>query len=155
MFEKNTQPNSLQKKSDWTSTEDNGSQGAFVSLRELLSLSALANTAALPDIELIPILNRIEVELMQAGIIVDFLDRLPAQVAFKGLQQMLDNPIALSKDSLGMQHLDGCDSACESCFQLQHCSIAKKVLGSEWKVAVEEAHINPSWSALFSRHNTH
>jgi hypothetical protein len=152
MLEKEANSNSLNNTPDWTYSEKT-EPGAFISLRELLGSIHLPEIASLNDSALIALLNQIEIELMQEGVMIDFLDRLPARIAYKGILQMLDHPIAKNHQELAVQHLDGCDSACESCFQLQHCAIAKKVLGSEWKVAVQEAHINPSWSALLSRRN--
>jgi hypothetical protein len=81
---------------------------------------------------------------------VDFLDTLPARVAYRGILQLLDTPLEVSDSAYQILHVDGCDSACESCFQLAHCSVAREVLGKEWRIAVEQAGINPSWSALFS-----
>ena len=105
----------------------------------------------LTDVELISTLNEIEFELLQHQIQVDFLDRLPARVAYRGILQLLDSPMAVAASSYAIKHVDGCDSACESCFQLAYCKIAKDVLGAEWTLAVENAGVNPSWSALFSK----
>jgi hypothetical protein len=122
---------------------------AFTSLRQLLQRD-LPEAEALAETELIGLLNAIEFELLQHRIKVDFLDRLPARVAYRGILQSLDSPVELCESSFKYTHVDGCDSACESCFQLAHCSVAREILGTEWRLAVEQAGINPSWSALFA-----
>ncbi len=125
--------------------------GFFTSLRHLLSGRELPAASLLSDIEIIPLLNEIEFDLIQRQIQVDFLDRLPARVAYRGILQMLDSPIEMDLTTFSTTHIDGCDSACESCFQLAHCKVAQEILGTEWALAVEQAQINPSWSALFSK----
>ena len=122
----------------------------FTSMRQILQPRELPDLQGLSDLELIGLLNDIELELMQKQIQVDFLDALPPRVAYKGILQLLDTPLDAPGLPHRIQHLDGCDSACESCFQLAFCPIAKEILGSEWRLAVEQADINPSWSALFS-----
>lgn len=131
--------------------------GAFTSIRTLLQMGQLGQPRELPeaaslnDVELIGLLNEIEFDLMQNRIHVDFLDRLPARIAYRGLLQLLDTPIELDGSAFSIKHIDGCDSACESCFQLAYCKVARQVLGADWTIAVEQAGINPSWSALFSK----
>jgi hypothetical protein len=110
----------------------------------------LPESADLNETELIRLLNSIELELMEHAIKVDFLDTLPARVAYRGILQSLDTPLQQGDSAYAITHLDGCDSACESCFQLAHCSVAREILGGEWSLAVEQAGINPSWSALFA-----
>ncbi len=141
--------------SDWTSgsAASDPTTPAFTSLRHILTAREWPEAGALPETELLALLNEIEFELLQHAIQVDFLDRLPARVAYRGIVQMLDSPIDMEsplKNGFAVQHLDGCDSACESCFQLEYCSVAREILGREWKVAVELAGTNPSWSALFA-----
>ncbi len=125
--------------------------GSFSSLRHLLSGRVLPEASLISDLEIIPLLNEIEFDLIQRQVQVDFLDRLPARVAYRGILQMLDSPIEMDSTSFSTTHIDGCDSACESCFQLAHCSVAKEILGTEWALAVQQSQINPSWSALFSK----
>jgi hypothetical protein len=136
---------------DWSCGPDSSSSApAFTTLRQLLQRE-LPSAEALGETELIGHLNLIEVELMQHHVKVDFLDTLPARVAYQGILQLFDSPLELSEASYRTVHLDGCDSACESCFQLAHCPVAREILGGEWRLAVDQAGINPSWSALFSK----
>lgn len=135
---------------DWTSgPEIDSVPPAFTTLRRILN-RALPDPEGLSETDLIGLLNGVEVELLEHGIKVDFLDSLPARVAYQGILQLLDSPIETGDSPLSITHLDGCDSACESCFQLAHCQVAREVLGGEWRLAVDQAGINPSWSALFS-----
>lgn len=136
---------------DWSHGEVLGRDPSFTSIRQLLQPRELPSAESLSDHELISLLNDIEFDLLQNRIRVDFLDTLPARVAYKGILQLLDSPLQVSEDVRVIQHLDGCDSACESCFQLAHCAVAREVLGSDWRIAVEQAGINPSWSALFAK----
>jgi hypothetical protein len=137
---------------DWTcGPERERLAPAFTSLRRLLQARALPAAEALSETKVIGLLNEIEFELIQHQVQVDFLDTLPARVAYRGILQLLDSPIEVDASSYKITHVDGCDSACESCFQLAHCSVAREVLGNEWRVAVEQAGINPSWSALFAQ----
>lgn len=122
---------------------------AFTSLRQMLQRE-LPEADGLAETAIITLLNEIEFELMQQRVQVDFLDTLPARVAYRGILQLLDSPLEVNASSYKINHIDGCDSACESCFQLAHCSVAREILGNEWRVAVEQAGINPSWSALFA-----
>jgi len=136
---------------DWTCGPDSESATpSFTTLRQML-LRELPEADGLKETELLGLLNAIEIELMQHHVKVDFLDTLPARVAYRGVLQMLDTPLELSESAYRIVHLDGCDSACESCFQLAHCPVAREILGGEWRLAVEQAGINPSWSALFAR----
>lgn len=134
---------------DWTSGHSGAALPGFLSLRQVLQRD-LPEEKELSEARLIAALNAIELELMEHGIKVDFLDTLPARVAYRGILQMLDTPIEAGASPYAVVHLDGCDSACESCFQLAHCSVAREILGTEWRAAVDQAGINPSWSALFS-----
>jgi hypothetical protein len=135
---------------DWTSAPETGSSpGGFSTLRQLLQRE-LPAPADLGETELIGLLNAIELELMEHAVKVDFLDTLPARVAYRGILQSLDTPLQRGETPYAITHMDGCDSACESCFQLAHCSVAREILGGEWGLAVEQAGINPSWSALFA-----
>jgi hypothetical protein len=135
---------------DWTSGTASGSSlPGFLSLRRILQRD-LPNPEGLSEARLISTLNAVELELLEHGIKVDFLDTLPARVAYRGILQMLDTPIEADASPYAVIHLDGCDSACESCFQLAHCSVAREILGTEWRAAVDQAGINPSWSALFA-----
>jgi hypothetical protein len=142
----------LTKHQDWSCREapDQGSI-PFTSIRQLLEPREWLDADGLTEIELISLLNELEFDLLQRQVQVDFLDTLPPRVAYKGILQLLDSPIALGGDTFTIQHLDGCDSACESCFQLAHCAMAREVLGKDWRLAVEQAGINPSWSALFAQ----
>jgi hypothetical protein len=123
----------------------------FSSLRKMIYPRELPEAESLSDIEIIGLLNEMEFDLMQNQVQVDFLDRLPARVAYQGILQLLDSPIEIDASAFLTKHIDGCDSACESCFQLAHCSVARNVLGKDWRLAVQQAKINPSWSALFSQ----
>jgi hypothetical protein len=136
---------------DWTlgDPRESGST-TFTSMRKILGPRELPEADALAETELIGLLNELEFELLQHRIQVDFLDSLPARVAYRGILQMLDTPVELGSSPFQIQHIDGCDSACESCFQLAHCAVAREILGTEWRLAVEQAGINPSWSALFA-----
>jgi hypothetical protein len=122
---------------------------AFTSLRQLLHRD-LPEAEGLAETVVITLLNEVEFELLQHRVQVDFLDTLPARVAYRGILQLMDSPLEVNASSYKITHIDGCDSACESCFQLAHCSVAREILGNEWRVAVEQAGINPSWSALFA-----
>lgn len=136
---------------DWSGGGIPDRDPVFTSLRQLLAPRELPEAESLSDTDLIALLNDIEFDLLQLRVRVDFLDTLPARVAYKGILQLLDSPVEAADEARGIRHLDGCDSACESCFQLAHCAIAREVLGKEWRLAVQQAGINPSWSALFSR----
>jgi len=136
--------------SDWTSGPESGqAPPRFLSLRRILQRD-LPAAKDLSEAQLIAMLNAIELELIEHGIKVDFLDTLPTRVAYRGILQMLDTPIEAGSSPYAVVHLDGCDSACESCFQLAHCAVAREILGTEWRAAVDQAGINPSWSALFA-----
>ena len=136
---------------DWSFGSDaETSTPAFTTLRQLLQHD-LPDAAGLAETALLGLLNGIEFELTQHHVKVDFLDTLPARVAYRGILQLLDTPLELSDTSYHIVHLDGCDSACESCFQLAHCPVAREILGGEWRLAVDQAGINPSWSALFAK----
>ncbi len=136
---------------DWTSGAAQAREvGIFTTLRNLLQPRELPRSEDLNDVELISLLNEIEFDLIQKQIQVDFLDQVPARVAYRGILQMLDSALEIDTSSFMVKHIDGCDSACESCFQLAHCSVAREVLGADWTIAVKQANINPSWSALFS-----
>ena len=113
--------------------------------------SELPEAEGLSETRLIELLNGVELELIQHAVKVDFLDTLPARVAYRGILQLLDTPVERNASSYAVTHIDGCDSACESCFQLAHCPVAREILGGEWRLAVEQAGINPSWSALFAQ----
>jgi hypothetical protein len=135
---------------DWTFGETRERVApTFTTLRQLLQRD-LPEAMGLAETALISLLNEIEFELLQHRIQVDFLDTLPARVAYRGILQLLDSPMEVNASSIKITHVDGCDSACESCFQLAHCSVARDILGNEWRMAVEQAGINPSWSALFA-----
>jgi hypothetical protein len=136
---------------DWTFGDSRDRVApAFTTLRQLLHPRELPEAEGLAETELIGLLNEIEFELMQRKFQIDFLDTLPARVAYRGILQMLDSPVEINASAYKITHIDGCDSACESCFQLAHCNVAREILGKEWRVAVEQAGINPSWSALFA-----
>ena len=150
MFQSHSDEECTNSPFDWSGGGIPEREAAFTSIRRLLNRE-LPDAGTLSDPDLIALLNEIEFDLIQQRVRVDFLDTLPARVAYKGILQLLDSPVAVSDDFRVIQHLDGCDSACESCFQLAHCGIAREVLGSEWKIAVEQAGVNPSWSALFAK----
>jgi hypothetical protein len=136
---------------DWTFGESrNRVAPAFTTLRQLMPDRELPDAESLDETELIGLLNAIEFELLQRKVQVDFLDTLPVRVAYRGILQLLDSPVESNASSYKITHIDGCDSACESCFQLAHCAVAREILGNEWRLAVEQAGINPSWSALFA-----
>jgi len=135
--------------SDWTSGPGSSPALHLVSLRQILQRD-LPDAKDLSEAQLIAELNALELGLIEHGIKVDFLDTLPARVAYRGILQMLDSPIEAGSSPYAVIHLDGCDSACESCFQLAHCAVAREILGTEWRAAVDQAGINPSWSALFA-----
>ena len=137
---------------DWTCGPDREPLApAFTTLRRLLGQRAMPAGENLAETALIALLNEIELDLLQHQVRVDFLDTLPARVAYRGILQLLDSPLEVNASAYTITHLDGCDSACESCFQLAHCSVAREILGKEWRVAVEQAGINPSWTALFAQ----
>jgi hypothetical protein len=149
MFQSHSDEDCTKTPYDWSGGEIPARESAFTSLRRLLQRD-LPEPGTLSDPDLIALLNDIEFDLIQCRVRVDFLDTLPARVAYKGILQLLDTPIGISDDFRAIQHLDGCDSACESCFQLAHCAVAREVLGSEWRIAVESAGVNPGWAALFN-----
>ena len=137
---------------DWTcGPERERLAPAFTTLRRLLRSRDWPLAQDLGEIALIGLLNEVEFELLQHRVQIDFLDTLPARVAYRGVLQLLDSPMETSANSYNITHVDGCDSACESCFQLAHCSVAREILGNEWRIAVEQAGINPSWTALFAQ----
>ncbi len=137
---------------DWTCGPDRERLApVFTSLRRMLRSRDWPQAADLGETALIGLLNEVEFELLQHQVQVDFLDTLPARVAYRGILQLLDSPIEIGASVYKITHVDGCDSACESCFQLAHCSVAREILGREWSVAVEQAGINPSWTALFAQ----
>lgn len=136
---------------DWSCGPDiHASAPAFTTLRHLLDRE-LPEADVLAETALIALLNAVEMDLSQHRVKVDFLDTLPARVAYRGILQLLDSPVEVNESSYRVTHIDGCDSACESCFQLAHCPVAREILGGEWRLAVDQAGINPSWSALFSK----
>lgn len=135
---------------DWTTSPDSMPvQSGFLTLRQIVRREC-PEAEELSEARLLTELNALELELMEHGIKVDFLDTLPARIAYRGILQMLDTPIERPASPYAVIHLDGCDSACESCFQLAHCAVAREILGTEWRAAVDQAGINPSWSALFA-----
>ncbi|MBW8888977.1 MAG: hypothetical protein JF616_14580 [Fibrobacteres bacterium] len=150
MFKRHSDEDLSLPANDWTSGLASGpAMPGFLSLRRILQRD-LPDPEGLSEARVISTLNAVELELLEHGIKVDFLDTLPARVAYRGILQMLDTPIEAASSPYAVTHLDGCDSACESCFQLAHCSVAREILGSEWRAAVDQAGINPSWSALFA-----
>lgn len=151
MFKSHSDEECTRNSYDWSGGEPAHRDIAFTSLRQLLHGREMPGAESLSDPDLIALLNDIEFDLLQHRVRVDFLDTLPARVAYKGILQLLDSPMEADDGLRSVLHLDGCDSACESCFQLAHCAIAREVLGSEWRIAVEQAGINPGWSALFSK----
>jgi len=146
-FSKSNLPTS----SDWCATPASTEADHFLTLRELIFPQALLDTDAVSDMELPSLLNALEMNLLERQVRLDFLDRLPARIAYKGLLQLLDTPLPRPRHPLEVLHVDGCDSACESCFQLAYCGLAKEFLGESWHVALEHAGTNPSWTALFGR----
>ncbi len=123
--------------------------GAFTTLRQMLLPRTLPEAESLSEVDLIAWLNELEIELLQKRYRIEFLDRLPARVAFRGLRQLLDSPVAMP-EPFELVEIDGCDSACEVCFQLAHCPVARDVLGAAWNSALEHAGANPSWVALYA-----
>ena len=150
MYKRHSDEGCTKSPYDWSGGGIPDRDPVFTSLRQLLAPRELPEAESLSETDLIALLNDLELDLLQARVRVDFLDTLPARVAYKGILQMLDSPMEAGDDAEVIRHLDGCDSACESCFQLAHCAIAREVLGKEWHQAVEQAGINPSWSALFA-----
>jgi hypothetical protein len=152
MHNRHSEEDLTQGSVDWSCREvrEDGA-ASFTSIRQLLEPRNWLSAEAYSEIDLITLLNDLEFDLLQKRIQVDFLDALPPRVAYNGILQLLDTPVAMNGDAFTIQHLDGCDSACESCFQLAYCSVAREMLGKEWRLAVEQAGINPSWSALFAR----
>ncbi len=142
--------------SDWSSfselpdPETSGSGEGFTTLREQLFPLSLPSAESLSDLQLIPLLNGIEVDLLQRGYRLEFLSRLPARVAYRGLCRQLDDPLALPRSPLDLVAVDGCDGSCEACFQLAYCQTAKEALGTGYFRALEEAGSNPSWTALYA-----
>jgi hypothetical protein len=122
----------------------------FVTLRQILFPRTLPDLPSLGEAELSELLQTLELELLQRNYRVDFLDRLPARTAYRGLLQMLDSPLPVPRSPFDFVDIDGCDSACEACFQLAHCPVAKQVLGLSWRKALEQAGANPSWAALYA-----
>jgi hypothetical protein len=152
MYNRHSDEDLTREQFDWTCGEvRQESTAAFTTLRQMLEPRTWPDADRLAEVDLIGLLNDLEFDLLQRQVQVDFLDNLPPRVAYKGILQLLDTPIQAAGDSYTIQHLDGCDSACESCFQLAYCSVAREVLGKEWRLAVEQAGVNPSWSALFAR----
>lgn len=145
---------SLGRGTDWSPREPEvdglESTGFFGTLRQALFPRTLPDLGSLSEVELIALLNEVEIELLQKGYRVDFLDRLPPRVVYRGLVQMLDSPLPKSQGSFDLVDIDGCDSACEVCFQLAYCPVAREVLGAEWRLALEHAGTNPSWAALYA-----
>lgn len=148
MFQSHSDEDCTKRPFDWSGGEIPERESSFTSIRRMLQRD-LPEPGTLSEPDLIALLNDIEFDLIQCRVRVDFLDTLPARVAYKGILQLLDSPVEVSDDFRVIQHIDGCDSACESCFQLAHCAVAREVLGGEWLLAVEQAGVNPSWAALF------
>jgi hypothetical protein len=150
MFKRDSDKDLSRSPIDWSFGADSGHAApAFSTLRQLMQHD-LPEAEGLAETALIELLNAIEFELVQHHIRIDFLDTLPARVAYRGILQLLDSPVEMGGSSYQITHIDGCDSACESCFQLAHCPVAREILGNEWRLAVDQAGINPSWSALFA-----
>ncbi len=137
--------------SDWTfSNEAAPEECGFTSLRELLAPFNLSEEQMLTEQGLQQYLAKLEGELIRQGVLVDFLQKLPPSVAYRGLLRMQDAPVEIPAPDRPPVKVSGCDGACESCFQLEYCSVAKLVLGRDWPAAVAKGHINPSWTAFFS-----
>jgi hypothetical protein len=143
--------------SDWSALEPKAAvleaPTAFSTLRQVLFPRVLPDAATLTELELISLLNEVELELMQKRYRVEFLDRLPPRAAYRGLCQLLDSPLPAPgpvEDGFDLVEIDGCDSACEACFQLAYCPVAREVLGRDWRKALEQAGSNPSWAALYA-----
>lgn len=150
------QAHSSDAKQPSPSTQDWGigashDQAGFLTLREVLFPRALPDPETVNDMEMPALLCSIELELLQKQVQLDFLDKMPARVAYRGLLQLLDSPLPRPKSALETLHVDGCDSACETCFQLAYCSVAREFLGEEWRIAVEHAGSNPSWTSMMRR----
>jgi hypothetical protein len=141
--------------SDWSAflpesgSESVGAEG-FTTLREQLFPLQLPSADSLSDLQLIPLLNSIEIDLLQRGYQLEFLDRLPARVTYRGLCQQLDAPLEIPRNPLDLVAIDGCDGSCEACFQLAYCPSAREALGKGYFRALEEAGSNPSWTMLYA-----
>ncbi len=137
--------------SDWSFAHEAAPEECgFTSLRELLAPLNLCDEKMLTDEGLQQYLTRLEGELAAQGVHVDFLQKLPPRLAYRGLLRIQDAPVEIPAPDRPAVKVSGCDGACESCFQLEYCSVAKLVLGRDWPAAVRQGHINPSWSAFFS-----
>jgi hypothetical protein len=135
---------------DWGRGDSNDLAG-FITLREILFPRALPDPLSISDMEMPALMCSIELELLEKQVQLDFLDKMPARIAYRGLIQLLDSPLPRPRNALETLHVDGCDSACETCFQLAYCSIARDYLGEEWRIAIEHAGTNPSWTSLGHR----
>ncbi len=135
---------------DWGMGQTQDHAG-FLTLREVLFPRAFPDPDAVNDMEMPALLCSIELELLQKQVQLDFVGKMPARIAYRGLLQLLDSPLPRPKTALETLHVDGCDSACESCFQLAYCRVAREFLGEDWRIAVEHSGTNPSWTALMRR----
>ncbi len=154
MYKTNSTNNVPPRSSDW-SPENRGTQGedyshSFTTLRQVLFPRILPEPESMNDFQLLSLLNEVESELMQKQYRMEFLDGMPPRTAYRGLLQMLDSPLSVPFDLFQMVGIDGCDSACESCFQLAYCPVAREVLGLDWRKVLEQAGCNPSWAALYA-----
>jgi len=111
----------------------------------------LPDEEQISDMAMPALLCSIELDLLEKQVHLDFLDKMPARIAYRGLLQLLDSPLPRPQNPLETLHVDGCDSACETCFQLAYCSIAREFLGAHWQTAMEHAGTNPSWTSLLRR----
>ncbi len=142
--------NSNFSSSDWSHGESQPASG-FLTLRELLFPRSLPDAEQVHEIELPALMCSIELDLLEKQVHLDFVDKMPARAAYRGLLQLLDSPLPRPRNALETLHVDGCDSACETCFQLAYCSIAREFLGDSWNAAIEHAGTNPSWTSLLGR----
>ncbi len=132
---------------DWSRGESQDASG-FITLREILFPRALPEPSSVSEMDLPALMCSIGLDLLEKQVHLDFLDKMPARVGYQGLLQLLDSPLPRPRNAMETLHVDGCDSACETCFQLAYCNVAREFLGESWRMAMEYAGTNPSWTAL-------
>jgi hypothetical protein len=140
-------PNSADLGSDWSQVP-NSTHSGFITLREALYPRSLPELDQVNEMDMPALLCSIELDLIEKQVQLDFVGKMPPRTAYRGLLQLLDSPLPRPQAVTETLHVDGCDSACETCFQLAYCSVAREFLGEEWSIAIEHAGTNPSWTAL-------
>lgn len=147
----NQKPKETPYSGGFTNSPADDGAPVFVTLRDLLFPMHLPAIDSVHDLELPVLLNAIECTLIEKRVQLDFTANMPARTAYRGIMQLLDSPLPCPSRPLEILHVDGCDSACETCFQLAYCATAKEYLGESFSFALQNENHNPSWSALLGK----